>query len=334
MTTGETLHRDQRNGLTYTQMMHKYGLTRGQVAGRLRDYRKRDRGKVKVINFPTPIAQKAKPVDWDMWQDCIRGWTRDGWLTVAHDCDTHFPDHDENALNMRYRLYARKQPDLIVVGSDCADFSVMSSFDGDPDTDELVDDALYQFREYWKPHIDNLNRLCPRAIKVFIFGNHEQRILSYLYRNAPKLRRTVEDAWLQTVRYGGVLYIGHTEEIELGHLLIKHGNRSNEHAAKSLLDDESYQVNVMAGHIHRLTYYDREGRKYTVRGVTSGCAQRLRPEYVRTKGRSMTRKWQHGVAFATTNLKGTETFFDNVRFSQLGANMVAYLDGTVLEQAV
>lgn len=150
---------------------------------------------------------------------------------------------------------------------------------------------------------------------------------------APKLRRTVQEAWLSTIRYGGVQYIGHTEEVEIGTLLVMHGNRANEHAALSLLSDQAYQVSVMAGHVHRLTYADREGRRYMVQACTSGCAQKLIPEYVATKGHSMTRKWQHGVAFGTVDMRSTFVDLDNIRFSRQNGIMLAHLDGEVLEQA-
>lgn len=333
MTDGATLYRlNKIDGISQRALAKQFGISLGKVQRRIGKYR--DKQQDKVLDFPIPHTRTEKPADWDAWQDTLSTLRKRGWITVAHDNDNHFPDHDTNAVNMRYRLYARKQPDVIVVGSDCADFSVMSKFEGDPDTDEGVDDALYQFREYWKPHIDNLNTLCPNAVKVFLFGNHEARILNYLHSNAPKLRRTVEDAWLQTIRYGGVQYIGRTEEVDIGPLLVMHGNRANEHTAKSLLDDQSYQVSVMAGHVHRLTSYAREGRRYMVSAITAGCAQQLLPEYVRSKGRSMTRKWQHGVAFATVDMAGTFVEFENIRFATHAGRMVAVSNGDVLEQAV
>lgn len=288
----------------------------------------------KLLAFPTPKARDEKPADWDNWQDALSTFRTRGYITVSHLCDIHFPDHDEAALNMAYRLVARKQPDVIVVGSDTADFSVISSFDPDPDANEDIDDVLFNFRDYWRPHIDNLNSIAPNAVKVMIVGNHEARIYSHVRNNAPKLRRTVEEAWLNTVRYGGVLWVGHTQEVELSHLVCMHGNRHNEHIAKSLLEDQAYQVHIMAGHVHRSTSYTREGRKYPVTAITSGCLSKLIPSYVSSKGQSMRRKWNHGTAFANVDMRGTDVFFENVRFSSVDGRIVAMSDNQILEQGV
>lgn len=332
MTDSDLLREYNAGHTTYTELAQRYGLTRGQVAGRIRRQRQdAPPPKPKLLAFPTPAAKDEKPIDWDAWQDVLRSFQ--GYVTVAHLADIHFPDHDEQALNMAYRLIARKQPDVIVVGSDTADFSVISSFGADPDTDEAIDDVLFHFRDYWRPHIDNLNRMAPRAVKVFIAGNHEQRIYTHVRQQAPKLRRTVEEAWLNTVRYGGVLWIGHTEELDIGPLLVLHGNRHNEHVAKSLLDDQGYQVHVMAGHVHRTTSYTREGRRYPVTGITSGCLCQLLPAYMSSKGKSMRRRWNHGMAFAAVDTRGTDVFFDNLRFSSVGNKIVVASDGEVLEQA-
>src|SRR5690606_238396 len=131
------------------------------------------------------------------------------------------------ALNMAYRLMAHRQPDVIVVGSDTADFSVISSFKPSPDNDEQIDDELDELRRYWIPHIDTLRAAAPKAALVYILGNHEQRIYDHMADAAPKLRKTVERAWIDMVSYQGrVIWLGRTEEVEIGHLLVKHGDKA------------------------------------------------------------------------------------------------------------
>jgi hypothetical protein len=251
-------------------------------------------------------------------------------IQVSHLSDIHFPDHNQDALNMAYRLVARRQPDIIVVGSDTADFSVISSFKPDPDNDEGIDDELDELRRYWIPHIETLKSLAPKAALVYILGNHEQRIYDHIADNAPKLRRTIERAWIEMVScQGKVMWLGRTEEVEIGHLLVKHGDKANEHVAKSLLEAESYQVSVMAGHVHRLNTYYRMGRKYPVSGITGGCLCSLQPYYLK---RQPSRRWQWGSAFATVDLSSTDVWFENVEFRRAGSKLVTISAGEVIEQ--
>lgn len=288
-------------------------------------------------SIPTPkpfIVQRPKsnePLDWQRWQDTLSTLRHNTqFVTVSHLSDIHFGDHDESALNMAYELVRRKQPHIIVVGSDAADFGVLSSFTPNPDEHEAVDDVLDHFKRYWWAHIDKLRQVAPNAALVHIHGNHEQRIYRFMAENAPKLRLTVEQAWIEALTYQGrVMWIGRTEEVEIGNLLVKHGDRTNEHVAKSLLEDVSYQMSVMAGHVHRLTSYERAGRKYSIKAVTGGCLQNLVPAYKR--GKSKGRPQQQGTCFAVTDLRGTGTWFDNIEFVRSGKHLVAVTDNEWLQ---
>ena len=59
---------------------------------------------------------------------------------------------------------------------------------------------------------------------VYIYGNHEWRILRYLETQAPKIRNTVMKAWRNILRHGGdVLYLGdNTDWVRIGPLLVMH----------------------------------------------------------------------------------------------------------------
>jgi hypothetical protein len=291
----------------------------------------------KMVSTPFPaftVLPKAEraTTDAERWKDTLSTLrTRDGYIRVMHLCDLHFPDHYEPALNLAYRLVARTQPQVIVVGSDTADFGLISSFTPNADADEDISDELDEIRRYWIPHIDTLKSLAPNAALVFAMGNHEQRIYDHMTEHAPKLRRTIERAWIDLVSYQGrVMWLGRTEEVEVGHLLVKHGDKTNEHVAKALLESESYQVSVMAGHVHRLSTYYRMGRRYPVSAVTSGCLCKLDAHYLK---RPPSRRWQHGTCVATVDLKGTDVWFQNVEFRQRAGDLVAVSDGELLAQA-
>lgn len=317
------LHTSGGGTQSYRQIAAMYGVTEDTIRSRIKRYRKN--------LVPAVVLKKDnQPLDWERWQDTLSTLRTRGYISVAHVCDVHFPDHDENALALAYELIRRNQPDVIVVGSDTADFGAISSFTPDPDENEAYADVLDNFNRYWKTHIDRLKTVAPAAALVFIMGNHEQRLYDFVANNAPKLRRTVEQAWIESVSYQGrVMWIGHTQEVEIGNLLVIHGNRHNEHVAKSLLEDASYQMSIMAGHVHRLTSYARSGRKYAVAAVTSGCLCQLHPIYM--KGKSMRRAWQHGTCFATVEMRSMDVWLNNIEFRQSPRGIVAVSGGEWIE---
>ena len=100
-------------------------------------------------------------IDLDTDQGPWLEWLHDAaagrrYITVMHACDIHFPFEHGPALDVFYQLVERVQPDLIVVGSDSADFALISTFDKDADLDEATDDVLDEFERYWNPFIHRL----------------------------------------------------------------------------------------------------------------------------------------------------------------------------------
>jgi hypothetical protein len=73
--------------------------------------------------------------------------------------------------------------DEIVLLGDYADFYSVSRFCKHPKVDTLLQDEVLNVRE----GLDELDRLFPRAKKVYLEGNHEARLESYLVEKAPGL---------------------------------------------------------------------------------------------------------------------------------------------------
>ncbi len=121
---------------------------------------------------------------------------------------------------------------------------------------------------------------------VYIYGNHEWRILRYLEEQAPKLRRTVMRIWKEIIQQDGeVLYLGEVDWVRLGPLLIMHGNRANQNPAKSIFNDVGGQVCVQFGQVHRLDEYRKRGEDFDAWAVASGCLCQY-PHYQRGRQRS------------------------------------------------
>lgn len=193
------------------------------------------------IHHITPGTDQAA---WLAWLG-----TQDRYLTVMHLCDIHFPFHDNGALGLAYQLVAQAQPNMVVVGSDAFDFSLLSSFGVDPDTDVGYEDELDGMERYWNAHIREIKQRAPDARLVYILGNHERRIITYLIKQAPALRKTVMRRFIDLIRCNGsVWWLGEVDRVRVGPLLVQHGNRHGTNVAKALLDDQGYQVSTMLKH--------------------------------------------------------------------------------------
>lgn len=234
-------------------------------------------------------------------------------IAVMHLCDIHYPFHNTPGLDLAYQLVEHVQPHVIVVGSDAADFSIISSFPKDPDVVEEGDDVLQTFEEFWNPHIHELRRRAPNATLVYILGNHDVRIYKFIMAMAPQVRRTIWAAFERIIRCGGaVKWIGETDQVRLGPLTVMHGNRINIHAAKALLEDAAYQTCISAGHVHRLTSWVKRGPDYQITGITSGCLCGYTAHYMKHK--TPTTRQQMGTAVNYVNLRGREVHQDNILF--------------------
>lgn len=282
------------------------------------------------------LVPDANQYDFDQWQQTKSDLrTNKGYIKLSHLSDLHKGDNDLDADEMNYRMVEINQPDVIVVGSDTADFSLISHFAPDPDDFEVVQDVIDDFSKFWQAHIDRLNLISPRSKLVFIYGNHEIRIHDWVAENAPKFRKTINRAWVEAVQYGGkVMYVGRTQELEIGNLLVKHGDVTSQNTSKALLDRVSYQMSVMAGHIHRVTSFTQQGRHYMVSAITAGCAQSLNPRYVKKKGLVPPRPWVHGTAFATVDMKSNYVSFENIVYQREFNKLIAITNGQIVERTI
>lgn len=254
-----------------------------------------------------PISDQGHFVD-----NLVRLQQDTRYVRVMHGCDFHFPYHHIGATSLFYDLVSAVQPHLIAVGSDSADFTMISHFGQDKDED-TGEDILDQFSSYYTPHIKEIARRSPESVRFFILGNHEKRIFDYVLNRAPELRNTIWNRFIEIVRCNGLVHwLGETDYTRIGPLVVMHGNRTTTNAAKSMLEDLGYQASVMAGHVHRLSRWERRGEDYSVVGVTSGCHCLYPAHY--SKRKRMTSHWQLGTAIAEVDLQGREVQIENLEY--------------------
>lgn len=287
------------------------GMNPASLKRRLREHRE-----LLTTSKPIPALSDLYFADPDtdqlMWVEGLRKLKQQHrHISVMHVCDVHFPYQHDPSLEVTYQLMSYLQPHVIVVGSDSADLSLLSTFPNDPD-EVSNGDVLDEFESHWIPHINRIRYSCPKAIIVYILGNHEKRIYDFIMRQAPAIRRTVWSRFVNIIRHGdNVLWIGETDTVRIGPLLVTHGNRGGTNPAMGLWMDVGGQCSVMAGHVHRLSYFGKRGEEYMTEAITSGCLTNY-PHYHKRKRSSS--KWQLGTAIAEVDLGSREVVFHNLKF--------------------
>ena len=252
----EAMLERKAQGLSQSAIANALGTSVGVVAGKLWRHknsaaRAEHVTKKTVIQFPSAqVVKRPESQDSDMPQWIARRDSllrQNDFIRVMHLNDVHLPFHDTAALSLWFEIAGRFNPHIVVVGSDMLDLPTISDFA--PDKDISVDDWQEQSREFYWPMVNQLDKLLPNALLVWIYGNHERRALKAIKASdSPKIGMSY---FIETVRCGGrVLHVGRTEHVEIGGLVIAHGNKAGKYAADKV---GAYWLTktVNFGHIHK-----------------------------------------------------------------------------------
>lgn len=162
--------------------------------------------------------------------------------------DTHRPYHDVRAWRLFLKVAKTFRPHTIVSMGDLADFYTVSAHSKDP---RRAGRLAWELRDVHKA-LDELDALGARQ-KVFIEGNHCDRLRRYLQDKAPELFNTVSIPTLLRLKERGWAYVPYKQDYKLGKLHFTHDvDNAGRYAAHKALD--TYQHSIVTGHTHRLGY--------------------------------------------------------------------------------
>jgi hypothetical protein len=277
------------------------GKTKGQVAGVI--YRHENPAVPSKVDIPRKKSPKAsvfpppqvvkrpenKKIDTAQWiSERDKLLSAYEFVRVMHLNDLHLPYYDPLALNTWFAIAEKFKPQIVVLGSDMFDLPHISKFEIDRDIP--LDDWQDRSRACYWPLVNNLDNLLPDALFVWIYGNHDRRGL--LDIKASKTQKIGMKYFLKTIRAKGrVFHLGRTESLDIGRLIVAHGNKANKYAAASIgayPDWRDKKVNF--GHIHRHQVIDN--------AWSNGCLCQLIPFY---------NDWQYPI----TQTQGTSTILAN-----------------------
>lgn len=208
--------------------------------------------------------------------------------------DVHFPFQDNALLRKVYGLVTKLKPTHIVQVGDLIDAYCFSSFARSSDITTPVDEikgAVKGAASMWK----TLQRLSPKSKCFQLMGNHDQRIMKYMIRQAPSLESLVEPKIQELFKYPNVYSLSHEkDELVIGDVTFVHGflSKSGDHTRYFL-------ENVARGHSHgaSTTFIRKNGK--TLFELESGCLINVNAEVFEYK-HTATSKWIPSVGFIDT----------------------------------
>lgn len=201
--------------------------------------------------------------------------------------DWHIPFHDKKLYKL-FKLFVKDfKPEILVINGDFVDFWEISKFSKTPRAGKSLDAELREARII----LQELRTLLPKTKIVYVFGNHEFRLRSYIINKAPELyglrglsveeQLELKDLDIEVVapRDGASRFID--TYYKLGKLYVGHFNQVNQHAgytAKNLVERKN--ASILQAHTHRYGVSAKrtiDGQQIV--GVENFCMCDLNPNY-------------------------------------------------------
>jgi predicted phosphodiesterase len=162
--------------------------------------------------------------------------------------DPHRPFHHKPAWELMLQAMTDWKPDTIVIQGDFCDFYKLSKFKKDPRREHSFEDEV----EDCLTGLFELGLLGAKR-KIYIGGNHEERLATYLAMQAPELFAFVTVPKLFQLEERGWEYVPYKESIKIGKLYCTHdAGIVGRYAVQRTAD--AFQHPVVFAHTHRLSY--------------------------------------------------------------------------------
>lgn len=173
------------------------------------------------------------------------GLTRSGIERIFFIPDLHCPYNDKRATELMFDALEGFQPDTVVVMGDFVDCLAVSHWSKDPRRKFSLEEEL----EIGKAYLDRITA----TKKVYIAGNHEDRLQRYLQDKAPEMLAFNDIPRLLDLRAKGWSYVPYKSYTTIGKMHLTHdvGSAGRYNVFKTL---DTFQASVITAHTHRLGY--------------------------------------------------------------------------------
>ncbi len=200
--------------------------------------------------------------------------------------DIQIPFQDKVTLELVVRFIGELKPDWVIMNGDIVDCYTISEFSRDPLTTTSLAQEIREAGEL-------MARFRDIPQKLWIGGNHEDRLRRFIWNKAPQLAEVegldfpglfkLADHGFSWIEYGG-----HTM---VGKLLVTHGDLvRRDSGATARAHFQKFGKSVMIGHTHRLGTYYKTQLGTPRSAFENGCLCSLTPEYANNVD------WQQGFS--------------------------------------
>ena len=266
----------------------------GVSLGALSDYAKRPLPDRPTAELPEPVVRKYQPLAIN---------TPGLWLVLS---DLHLPYHDRRTVEMAVAEARKRAVKGVILNGDVLDSHEISRHDKDPSAPRYVEEV-----ECGKRFLAWVRKQLPKARLIFKEGNHEERLIPYIWGRAPALfgleGMTLPEL-LHTADYG-IEWVGDKRVIHLGKLNVIHGHEYGRGTTGPVNPARGIYLKarsvVLCGHWHRTSeHHEKNIRSRPEAAWSAGCACGLNPQYAPLNN------WNHGYAFVEIS-NGGDFVVDN-----------------------
>lgn len=219
-------------------------------------------------------------------------------MRILVTSDWHSPYFDARAFSQMLYACKDRKPDLIVLNGDLIDFYPISHYTRLPT--RLM--SLQQELDTTIQLLHILRQTCPKAEIVYLWGNHEERLLKFLCHakelfplRALDLRNLLElERFRIRLHTEPAYFLGETLVITHGTLSRKRGG----YTAHAMME-RYVGFSGVSGHTHRLAQVHKRLPTGTVlTWIEGGCLCQLQASY------DPYPDWQHGIAYVEVDAYG------------------------------
>lgn len=232
-------------------------------------------------NLPPEECNEWKPVK------LLRNENNVGFIA-----DLHFPEHDNRAIGTALDYLTGKGMNTLILGGDIIDNASTSYFPHPPN----VKGVQYEI-DCMKSFLDGLRHQLPNISIYYLWGNHEERMNTYIWSKAKELD-DLEDLKLENLM-GLVNYnikpVLYRNRIEAGDLDIYHGSEFGKGGSGTV--NLSRRMFLKTNHNSLFAHFHQSDSfiKTNSRGKATGCWSvgalcNLHPFYARNNS------WNQGCA--------------------------------------
>ena len=190
--------------------------------------------------------------------------------------DSQIPFHDAKSIEAVEHFLDDYQPNKLIWDGDMLDFWLLSRFDKNPARAHSVQDEL----DIGRRMQDRQANRHPSADKVWILGNHEDRLRRFLWENPAIASLRALDHQSLFSADDAFRVLGYGSQVQISNTIIEHGGPvrgKSGYSARALFEKRG--TSVIMGHTHRLSQASHRNALGQHAMIENGCLCLLSPEY-------------------------------------------------------